>query len=260
MHTGNTGNFQLELKTFICLFNCWNSLDDQSFPFDPGPLSAVVAYDRGDKFSGNAAGRVLSTHAKHAGIQRSVSQLVPKIPAKKSDLLGWGSLKQKADSDENLLAILLRNFSNESKYGGSRLRRSKLSSGKFLYNKWLRWQRKMWQDGIFASAGALRSTGDLRGFPCIIRNPEKTKWTPWFQLRWRLSASSGMSGPLFWGWLTVTAQIEQLKRECQPEWLWLKEKALLSGSFCSVCCPKCADFSHLDLGNPVVTLAAHSGS
>lgn len=92
----NTGNFQLELKSvIICLFNCWNSPYDQSFPFDPGPLSAVVAFDRGDKFSGNTAGRVLSTHDKYASIQRNVSQLVPKIPAKKSDLLGWGLLKQR---------------------------------------------------------------------------------------------------------------------------------------------------------------------
>lgn len=89
MQTHNTGNFQLELKSSIlCLFNCWNILADQSFPFDPGPLSAVVAFDRGDKFSGNTAGRVLSTHGKYASIQSNVSQLVPKIPAKKSDQLG----------------------------------------------------------------------------------------------------------------------------------------------------------------------------
>lgn len=89
MQTDKMGNFQLELKSvIICLFNCWNSLDDQSFPFDLGPLSAVVAFDRGDKFSGNVAGRVLSMHDKYASIQCSVSQFVPKIPAKKSDLLG----------------------------------------------------------------------------------------------------------------------------------------------------------------------------
>lgn len=59
---------------------------------------------------------------------------------------------------------------------------------------------------------------------------------------------------------TVTAQIKRLKHEGEPKWLWLKEKVLLAGFFCSVCCPKRADFSHLDLGNPLVTWASHSGS
>lgn len=44
----------------------------------------------------------------------------------------------------------------------------------------------------------------------------------------------------------VTAQIKQLKHEREPKWLWLKGKVLLSGFFCSVCCPKRADFSHLE--------------
>lgn len=202
VQTDYTGNFQLELKSvLICPFNCWNSPDDQSFPFDLGPLSAAVAFDRGDKFSGNRVGRVLSTHDKYASIQRSVSQLVPKIPVKKSDLLGWGLLKQRHTAHRTCSPFCFETSWMSPNTADRVYTEASCALWQILVQQLALLTMKNVAGRDFCLRWSFNRCSDPQGtseVSRLIENPKNTKLSPWFQLRWGLSASSGISGPLLW--------------------------------------------------------------